>query len=487
MHIVANNEAMRDVDSSQTPDESELRQVFIRQQSAFADEPSPTVPERRAALRSLKKQLLNHQDELASAVAVDFGTRSIAETKLLEVLGAVMAINHAIRCVGRWQRNRKRSVELLFLSNSLTVQYQPKGVVGIIVPWNFPIYLAIGPLVAAIAAGNRVMLKMSELTPETNSVMRRLISGAFSKDSVFVAGDEITDPTVFTGLPFNHLVFTGSTRVGRIVMTAAAQHLTPVTLELGGKSPAIVLPDADLENAARCIAHGKSTNAGQVCVSPDYALVPRENLDEFARLVQKTKNIQSMGESDRGQHTSVIKGHHTERLRRLLDDAVQNGARLWPCGTVGKSKEPSLFLVTETTNEMQLMREEIFGPVLPVLPYDSVEEAISYVSSRDRPLALYCFGRSSTGIKSVLDRTHSGGVTINDWGWHVLNHDAPFGGVGGSGMGSYHGVEGFRELSHARTVFKRRSWFPIGLFHPPYGNFVQRLVGKLWLSTNKIM
>jgi len=366
------------------------------------------------------------------------------------------------------------------------VHYQPKGVVGVIVPWNFPVYLALGPLVASLAAGNRVMLKMSELTPATNAVLRRMLGEIFSKDEVAVVGEELQDPTAFTTLPFNHIVFTGSPQVGKLVMRAAADNLTPVTLELGGKSPAIVLPDYSLRDAAKRIVHGKSVNGGQICVSPDYALVPSQRVEAFkaeARLAfQKLYDGRVEGNED---FTSVINPRHWQRLNELLDDARAKGATVTPCVEDGSSPDARrmpLYIVTGCTAEMRILKEELFGPILPVVSYEHVEDAIRFILNRPRPLALYCFSHDAEKRNAILKRTHAGGVSINDWGWHVVNHDAPFGGIGNSGMGSYHGVEGFRELSHAKTVFKRHRLFPTGLFHPPYGNLVQRLTLKFFLG-----
>jgi coniferyl-aldehyde dehydrogenase len=376
---------------------------------------------------------------------------------------------------------------LLFLSNILSVTYQPKGVVGVIVPRNFPIYLAVGPLIAALAAGNRVMIKMSEITPATNAALTRLLGEVFQEDEVAVVGEELTDPNVFTSLPFDHIVFTGSPGVGKIVLRSAAGNLTPVTLELGGKSPAIVMRDYPLADAAKRITHGKTTNCGQICVSPDYALVPRERVDEFIADVESSF-LKMFGPhvSESPDYTWVVNDRHCARLSGLLSDAREKGVTVIPCADYDfgrNGRQMPLHIVTNCTADMRIVKEELFGPILSVVPYDTFEDAIQFVNASDRPLAMYCFGRDAAQRQSLLRRTHSGGVTINDWGWHAINHDAPFGGVGHSGMGTYHGVEGFRELSHAKTVFKRHRFFPIGLFYPPYGNLAQQLSLELFLGT----
>ena len=460
-----------------------LAHLFDAQRQAFGAHPYPTAAERRKHLLALKRQLHRYQDVLAEAMSKDFGFRSHAESKMLDILGSTLEINHAISHLRRWMKPSRRSTELLFLSNSLRVTYQPKGVVGVITPWNFPLYLSLGPLAMALAAGNRVMIKMPEVTPHTNAALRRMLAEAFTEDQVALVGEELADPNEFTSLPFDHIVFTGSPAVGRVVMRTAAENLTPVTLELGGKSPAVVMPDYPVAEAAARVTHGKATNCGQICVSPDYALVPRAQVDAFVKGVQAT--FSSMyGARAEGNHdyTSVVNDRQHARIVGLLDDARAKGAKVIACAEGGTGRQMPLHIVTGLRPDMRLMTEEIFGPILPVVAYDSVDEAIAHINAGPRPLALYCFSHDAQARQALLQRTHSGGVTINDWGWHVMNHDAPFGGIGNSGMGTYHGVEGFRELSHAKTVFKRHRFFPIGLFYPPYGNLVQRLVMKVFLG-----
>lgn len=463
-----------------------VAELFAAQQVAFRATPYPPADERRSQLKALRGQISRYQDLLAEAMSQDFGFRSPAESKMLDLLGATLEANHAISHVKRWMKHSRRATELLFFSNSLKVTYQPKGVVGVIVPWNFPIYLAVGPLIAALAAGNRVMIKMPEVTPATNAVLKRLLAEVFPEDLVAVVGEELVDPAVFTTLPFNHIVFTGSPAVGKIVMRSAADNLTPVTLELGGKSPALITRNYPVADAAKRIAHGKSTNCGQICVAPDYALVPKERVGAFVEGVQASFT-KLHGESVSGSHhyTCVVNDRQFARINSLLADARAQGATVIPCAAYDAGRDGRqmpLHIVTGCTPDMRIMKEELFGPILPVIGYDTLDEAIHHINSGERPLALYCFSHAAAERASLLQRTHSGGVTINDWGWHTINHDAPFGGVGNSGMGSYHGEEGFRELSHAKTVFKRHRFFPIDLFYPPYGNAVQQLVLRLFLG-----
>ena len=327
------------------------------------------------------------------------------------------------------------------------------------------------------------MIKMPETTPATNAALKRMLGEVFDEDYVALVGEELLDPNQFTSLPFDHIVFTGSPGVGKIVMHTAADNLTPVTLELGGKSPALVTRDYSIDDAALRIAHGKSSNCGQICVSPDYALVPRESVDAFVHGVKQAfESFFGSALDDNPDYTSLIHEGHHKRLQALLEDARQKGATIVPCAPTGSGRKMPLHVVTSCSDDMLLMQEEIFGPILPVVAYDTLDEALEFINSRPRPLALYCFGHDTEELERILHDTHSGGVTINDWGWHVVNHDAPFGGVGNSGMGTYHGIEGFRELSHARTVFKRHRFFPTQLFHAPYGNAAQTLVARLFLG-----
>jgi coniferyl-aldehyde dehydrogenase len=477
--------AMSDLDLTPTT-ALRMADLLAAQRAAFLAAPYPSAERRRGQLRALKRQLGRYQDHLTTALAQDFGGRSAAESMTVDLIPSVLAINHAIAHVARWMRPSRRRTDWVFFGNRLRVHYQPKGVVGVVATWNFPIYLSLVPLAMALAAGNRVLLKMPDITPATNAVLRRMLAEVFDESEVALIGGELQDPSAFTALPFDHLVFTGSPAVGRAVMRQAAEHLTPVTLELGGKSPALVLRGYPMADAALRIAHGKGTNGGQTCVAPDYALVPREQVAEFAEQAKKSfRKLYGSEPAGNGDYTSVINDRHAARLAALLADARAKGAHVTACGPAGTG-EPARRLapqiVTGGSADMALLREEIFGPILPVAGYDRLDDAIAFIQSRPRPLALYCFGNDAAARQQVLERTHSGGVTINDWGWHVVNHAAPFGGIGNSGMGSYHGVEGFRELSHARTVFMRRRFYPVRLLYPPYGGLVQRIARRLLLG-----
>ncbi|MFM0658423.1 aldehyde dehydrogenase family protein [Paraburkholderia sediminicola] len=451
--------------------------LFDRQRTAFALAPHPSLATRRAALRRLRDAIRRHAPRCAEAASADFGMRSSGETLMVDLLPALLHIDHLLRHLRRWMRPSRRRTELLFRTNRAWVEYQPKGVVGIVVPWNFPFYLALGPLATALAAGNRCLIKTSEYAPHSATALRALLGDALSDDVVAVVEGGVECAKQFCALPFNHLVFTGSPEVGRQVMRAAAEHLTPVTLELGGKSPALVSRSADLATAARRIVHGKITNAGQVCVAPDYALVPREHMGEFvAAAVGAIRKLVNDG----SQYTSMIDARAYERMNQLLDDARALGAQVIPCACQSNGMHDARqflpHIVTGVTPQMRIAREEIFGPILPIVAYESFDEALDHIQRGPRPLALYWFGKDRLEQQRVLLETHAGGVTLNDWGWHALNHDLPFGGTGTSGMGNYHGEEGFRELSHAKAVFAEHRWFPVELFHPPYGGVVQRAV-----------
>lgn len=461
-------------------DTARLEAVFSRQRAAYAAAPYPSLSERRSALRRLRGALRAHAKSLAAAARQDFGHRADAETMMADVLPSILHINHLLHGLRRWMKPSRRRTELLFLTNRAYVLYQPKGVVGIMVPWNFPIYLALGPLATALAAGNRCMIKTSECAPHTACALRAMLAEAFSEDEVAIVEGEVELARRFSSLPFDHLIFTGSPEVGRHVMRAAADNLTPVTLELGGKSPALVSRSADGAAAARRIAHGKVLNAGQTCVAPDYALVPEEDAAAFAEAVLSAAGKFHPGSSS--DYTALIHERALGRQRALLDDASAHGARVISSDMPADGTRLPLHIVLGVTPQMRVAREEIFGPLLPIVTYDRFDDAVEYVRRGTRPLAMYYFGHDKAETEVLLRRTHAGGVTLNDWGWHVVNHDLPFGGVGTSGIGNYHGEEGFRELSHGKAVFAERRRFPIELFHPPYGNFAQRMVTRWFIG-----
>jgi coniferyl-aldehyde dehydrogenase len=354
-------------------------------------------------------------------------------------------------------------------------------VVGIIVPWNYPLFLAVGPMIGALAAGNRVMLKLSESTPATGELLKRLFARVFPEDLVAVVLGEAEVGMAFSSLPFDHLLFTGSTSVGRHVMRAAAENLTPVTLELGGKSPAIVSADVPLKDAAERIAFGKTLNAGQTCVAPDYALVPHDRVEGFVEAYTQTVRAFYPTLADNPDYTAIINERQLARLNDYLEDARSKGARVISLFEQGQGRRLPFSLLLDVSDEMSVMQDEIFGPLLPIVPYTDLAEALAYINHRPRPLALYYFGYDKGEQKRVLEQTHSGGVCLNDTLLHVAQDDLPFGGVGPSGMGHYHGREGFMTFSKAKGVFIKQRFNAARLIYPPYGKAILRWVYKLFI------
>jgi len=429
--------------------------------------------ERRGALATLHALLLDRAEELCAAIDRDFRGRSHAETRLLEIFPSLEAIAHARRHLRAWMRPRRARTGLWFLPGRSRVQPQPLGVVGIVVPWNYPLYLAVGPMVAALAAGNRVMVKMSESAPGTGALLARLVAERFDPAVLTVVNGDAEVGKAFVALPFDHLLFTGSTQVGRHVMRAAAENLTPVTLELGGKSPAIVGRGVDVAEAADKIAFGKCLNGGQTCIAPDYALVPAESVDAFVASVQASVARLYPTLRDNPDYTAVIDARHRARLAGYLDEARARGARVVEANPAGEdlaaSPKMAPTLVVGAPDDARLMREEIFGPILPVVPYRDLDEAIAYVNARPRPLALYVFDHDRAAIERVLAETVSGGVTVNETLLHIAQEDLPFGGVGASGMGEYHGRAGFDTFSKRKAVFHQSRLNGLKLLRPPYG------------------
>ena len=438
-----------------------LADVFAAQSAAFAAAPYPPARERRSNLTRLLEALLAHQDEFATAIDRDFSGRSRDEVLFSEVYVAVNAIRHARRHLKGWMAPRRRHVGWPLQPAEAWVLPQPVGVVGIIVPWNYPVFLSMAPLAGALAAGNRVLLKPSEYTPETSALLARIIAAAFLPDLVSVALGDSTVGRAFAALPFNHLLFTGATSVGRDVMRAAAENLTPVTLELGGKSPAIVAPDANLRRAADDIVFGKLLNSGQTCIAPDYVLVADSALRPFVDALRQAVERYYPD----GKYTSIINGKHYQRLHSYLEEAASRGVETI---TLGAERGLAPTILINPPDDLKVMREEIFGPILPLKTYGAIGEAIAYVNQHERPLALYLFTRSRQTIDSVLTGTISGGVCINDTLLHIAAEDLPFGGVGASGMGHYHGQEGFDTFSQLKPVFHRR-WLGLGrMLRPPH-------------------
>jgi coniferyl-aldehyde dehydrogenase len=460
--------------------ENEAQRVFVLQREAYRRHPYPSVEERRQHLSKLERILVDNADAIAEAVNRDFGNRCAEETKLLEIFTSVDGIRDARRKVGRWAKPQRRHVSILFATGKNRVIPQPKGVVGIVVPWNYPVFLCIGPLTSALAAGNRCMVKMAANSQNLCRLLAEKFREHFAEDHVAILpGVRAQD---FSSLPYDHMLFTGSADAGRTVMRSAAENLTPVTLELGGKSPTIVCDDFDVETAASRILYAKFVNAGQTCLAPDYVMIPEAKRDAFVaaalRILPKR-----YPDPNGPSYTSVIDEKSYRRLLTTLEDAEKRGAKIVPlvpgatCNDVLRKIPPTLVL--DPTDEMKILQEEIFGPLLPVKTYRDLDEVLAYVNSKDRPLGFYVFTNDRKTEEKLLYGTISGGVTINNCMFHVAQHDMPFGGVGASGMGHYHGFDGFLELSKLRPVFTQPRVSALETFHPPYTKMHTRLFDLL--------
>jgi coniferyl-aldehyde dehydrogenase len=460
-----------------------MERVFAVQRKASRAEPYPSLELRRDRLTRLIGLLCTHQDSLCAAVAGDFGVRSALSTKLFDILPPLNALKYARAQVARWMRPQRRRSNFPYnLSGaSSRVRCVPLGVVGNMSPWNFPLTLALSPLGGMLAAGNRVMLKPSELTPRTSEALRACVAQYFDADEMHVVTGGVEVAMAFSRLPFDHLLFTGSTAVGRRVAEAAAPQLVPVTLELGGKSPVIVSDSADLAEVASKVIFAKTTNAGQICLAPDYVLVSRSRRERFvAELRRSAARLYPAGLAS-PDYANIISEHHVLRLRAHLEDAARRGNRVIPLfdavpgGTDPRRLEPSLVLID--ADGATVMEEEIFGPILPVVAVDDLSDALRRVASGPRPLAVYYFGSERREIDRVATEIVCGGLVVNDLMMHFLQDDLPFGGVGDSGMGGYHAEEGFRRFSHATAVFEQSRWIDLGwLLRPPYGSRIARLL-----------
>lgn len=460
--------------------QQDLQTKLALQRRAFRAEMSPSYAVRHDRLQRLRAMTAKYSEALVAAISADFGHRAPQETLLTDIFTVEAGAKHAQQHLKQWMAARRVPTALHFLPASNRLLRQPLGVVGVVSPWNYPYYLAMAPALAALAAGNRVLIKPSELTPATSALMAQMVSEFFAPEEMRVITGDAEVGRAFTQLPFDHLFFTGSTAVGRLVAQAAAQNLTPVTLELGGKSPALIDRSADLKLTAERIAYGKLLNAGQTCVAPDYLLVPTELVAPLAEAILQAMRKMYPKLDGNPDYSSIAAERHLARLQGLLGDAKARGARLLPShegDLSGRKLTPHLLL--DVTDEMAVMREEIFGPLLPLVAYDRVEQALAYINERPHPLALYWFGQDAIAQQRVLEQTHAGGVTVNDCIWHLGQEEQPFGGVGASGMGSYHGEWGFRTFSKEKPVFRQARWAGTKLFYPPYGKVFATLLNLL--------
>jgi coniferyl-aldehyde dehydrogenase len=467
----SNNKA--DISFASPSAKTDLKALLIAQQQGYRNETMPAAVLRIERLKRLKRMLLDNKEVLMAAMAEDFSARSRNEMLLAEFMSVANLIDYMCKRVKLWMKPEKRHLSLMMQPGRAQVFYQPLGVVGNMVPFNYPIQLACSPLATAMAAGNRCMIKMPEATPRTSALFERLIAETFSADLVAVVNGGPDVAAEFSSLPFDHLIFTGAGSIGKHVMRAAADNLTPVTLELGGKSPVIIDRDFPLQEAAERICYGKSLNAGQTCVAPDYVMVPHDKLEAFADAYKAAFNRFYPSINSNPDYTAVVSEHHQQRLQAWLDDARDMGAQVMPLSDEqieDGSRRTVPVLVTQTQESMSIIREEIFGPALILLPYDDLDQAMAYINERERPLALYYFGFDKKRQRSVLENTHSGGVVFNEVVFHVAVDDLPFGGIGPSGMGHYHGKEGFLALSKPKAVLYKPRFNGMRMMYPPYNN-----------------
>ena len=459
---------------------TELNQLLARQKAAQLRDGAPTAALRVDRLNRCIGLLIDHRAEIEIAIAADFGARSREATAFADVAASIGPLKHARDHLGRWMRTERRATSpriLGFIGARAEIRPQPKGVVGVISPWNFPVNLAFAPLAGVLAAGNRAMIKPSETTPATSALLKKMFAAAFDEEeiAVVIGGPEVGK--AFASLAFDHLVFTGATAIGRHVMRAAAENLVPVTLELGGKSPVVIGRSADLAIAAARIMNGKTLNAGQICLAPDYVLAPADRLDAFVAEAKTAAARLFPTLRDNPDYTAIVSDRHYARLAGYLDDARAKGAEIVEINPAGEDlrlqphRRMAPALILNPTDDMKIMQEEIFGPLLPVRAYREIDEAIDYINVRDRPLGLYYFGTDAAERDRVIDRTTAGGVTVNDVVMHFAQEELPFGGIGPAGMGAYHGHDGFREFSHRKSVFHqmKRDIGPLRMLRPPYG------------------
>jgi coniferyl-aldehyde dehydrogenase len=466
--------------SLKSPGQNALEDAFHRLFDLTRSTPAPTLAERLDRLARLRAVVSENEAGFEQAISADFGHRSQVETTIAETMLVLGEIKHAAKSLKQWMAPRRVATALQFFPAKNRLMPQPLGVVGIIAPWNYPLQLTLAPAVGALAAGNRVMIKPSELVPRFCALLREVISAKFDASEMIVTGIEDEVAKAFASLPFDHLIFTGSTRVGRLVAEAAGRNLTPVTLELGGKSPAIIDRSADLGEAAQRIAYGKLLNAGQTCIAPDYVLVPEASVQDFADRLQAHMRTMFGTDPDNADYTSIVSDRHYARLEGLVADAAAKGAGIMqpakPDDPAWKSQRkfpPTI--VVGATPDMAIMQEEIFGPLLPVMGYRDAAEPVAYINRHDRPLALYWFGKDDAARDAVLERTVSGGVTVNDCLFHFAQMHQPMGGVGASGTGAYHGEWGFNNLSKLKPVFFRSPFNRLADLYPPYGGKIARL------------
>ena len=462
----------------------EMENILKLQKKLHIEEGPASIELRKDRLNRCIAMLKEYNEEILDALQKDFGNRDPKASFFSEIVSTIGVLEHALKNIDKWTKDEKRPsnvnqpffIRLMmgFLGSKSYIKYQPLGTVGVISPWNFPVNLVLAPLAGIFAAGNRTMIKPSELTPATSEITKKMFEAYFDKSEAAVFTGDAEVGAAFSALPFDHLLFTGGTQIGKKVMKAASENLVPVTLELGGKSPVIVDEDANLSEVATKVMRGKTMNAGQICLAPDYLMLPKGKSKEFANASSEVIGEMFENLKYNEDYTSVINERHYERINELVADAKEKGAEVLEINPADEDFEQQELhkipptLVLNPTDDMKIMQEEIFGPVLPVKEYDDFNETVSYVNSKERPLGLYLFSKDKDKEKKVLENTTSGGVTLNDVIWHIGQEELPFGGVGPSGTGSYHGHDGFKEFSHAKAVYKQFSADLMAQMMPPY-------------------
>ncbi len=485
MVVVMNSQTKTNSMTPYAPEVQHLHDLLTQQKQAYLRYQIPTAKERIDRLARLKTVLVKYQDQIAEAINLDYGNRSVGETKIGELLTCLEQIKYYSKHLTNWMKPSKRHIGMLHQPAKGWVQYQPLGVIGIITPWNYPLLLSVGPLICALAAGNHAMIKISSASMHFGHVLEDILSEAFPHElvAVITGGGVISD--AFSHLAFDKIIFTGSTNVGKTVMAAASENLVPVILELGGKSPVIVHPSSDLKEVAQRIAFGKLWNAGQTCVAPDYMFLPKGKTAEFVENFKKSVATMYPSLKDNQDYTSIINDKQYNRIQGYLEDARDQGAKFIEINP--QNEELSLVrkiaptVLTGVTSTMEILKNEIFGPILPIMEYDQIDDVIEFINDRPRPLALYYFDFDNARAQYVAERTHSGHFGQNALLTHVAQDDLPFGGVGASGMGKYHGPEGFFGLSHERSVMSIPKFFSLKFILPPFNKPIHKFIDKTFL------
>lgn len=467
------------------PDLQHIADTLRAQKAAYRQNPAPALSERLDRLARLRRTLVKHQDEICQAINDDYGNRSIHETKIGEIMTCLDHISYNSKHLARWIKPSKRHISAMHQPAKGWVQYQPLGVIGIMAPWNYPLLLSVGPLICALSAGNHAMIKISSASPRFGKVIERALAEVFPASMVAVinGGGAISD--AFCRLPFDQLTFTGSTSVGKTVMAAAAENLVPVLLELGGKSPVVVHESAPMQDVAERLAFGKLWNAGQTCVAPDYVFLPRGKTNEF--IAQMRKMISKAYPSLRNNvdYTSIVNAKQLNRLEGYLDDAREKGAQIIEINPASEdlrgSGKIAPTLIAGLTDDMQVCQNELFGPILLIHEYDHIDETVEYINDRPRPLAMYYFDYNNERAEALSLRVHSGHFGVNAVLTHVAQDDLPFGGVGASGMGKYHGHEGFLTMTHSRSVMIKPKLYALRMILPPFNKPIHKIMFKALL------